>query len=383
MSNTKRLLQPTNTDILPGSGFKNPQFEYSPKALSIIEKLEKSGIFSYGKPETIKFEKRLERALFRSYKQALKADKEKIKLGILSKEGPIAEETEKLMASHYDERAEFFCNFLDTSYMAYSMAYYGETEEDVLASTATLEEAQTAKLELFCERAQLTGDENVFNLGCGFGSLEKFLLAKYPKMQVTGITPSAVQIEYLKKEMNNPESILSCGRFKLLEGNFDSVDLNTLGKEAYDIVFSVGVLEHIKNVKLAFSRMAAMLKPGGRSFHHLIASYHVIPRFLDAKKTRIDEYFPGGRVWPFAELETHNESLKLEKSWYLNGYNYWKTLDEWHRRFWLNITEIVGEEFDTESVKHWNDYFCLCKIVFSPMHGEVVGNGHYLYRKPA
>ncbi len=366
---------------MDGGGFPISQPEYSPEALRIIDELRQEGIHSYGTPEVLKFESRLERALLRSYRQALKPNGGTYRLGALSKEGPIAEETEKLMMSHYDERAEFFCNFLDTSFMAYSMAYYGETAEEILASTSTLEEAQTAKFELFCERAQLLGNERVFNIGCGFGSLEKFLLHRYPEIELVGITPSTVQIAYLRDQMNNPESVLSCGRFTLLEGGFDTLELSTLGLESYDVVFSVGVLEHVKNLELAFERIAAMLKPGGRSFHHLIASYHAIDRFLDTKKTRIDEYFPGGRVWPFAELEQHEAHLELQQSWYLNGRNYWKTLDEWHKRFWTNISNIVGPNFTSDSVRHWNDYFCLCKIVFSPMNGDMVGNGHYFFRK--
>ncbi len=357
--------------------------EYSEQASLVIEKLKGEGIFPYGSAENRDFEKRMELALLRSYRQALRVDPSQFEFGKLSKEGPIAEETEKLMASHYDERAEFFCNFLDQSFMAYSMAYYGSEPDVIAASKSSLEEAQTNKFELFCKRAQLKGNEKVFNLGCGFGSLEKFLLAKYPEMTITGITPSAVQVKYLKEQMNNPDSVLSSGRFELLEGNFASVSSESLGEECYDAVFSVGVMEHIKNVKLTLERMEKMLKPGGVSFHHLIASYHAIPRFLDSGKTKIDKYFPGGRVWPVAELESHDEHLELEKSWYINGRNYWRTLDEWHKRFWQNIDNIVGPEFGADSVKHWNDYFCLCKIVFSPMNGEMVGNAHYLYRKTA
>jgi len=107
-----------------------------------------------------------------------------------------------------------------------------------------------------------------------------------------------------------------------------------------------------------------------------------VPAFLDAKRTRIDEYFPGGRIWPFEELAEQTEHLKLENSWYLNGMNYWRTLEEWHKRFWGNIDQI-STIHDEKTIRHWNDYFSLCKIVFSPMNGEMVGNGQYLFSKPS
>ena len=350
----------------------------SAAAQEIRKRLEEMSIYPYGSAQLQLQESRLERALLRSYRQAKKGHFVTSD-SVCSKEGPVAEETERLMLSHYDERAELFENFLDVPYMAYSMAYYGDTFEAIQNSNATLEQAQINKFELFCERAQLTGTEGIFNIGCGFGSLETFLLGKYPEMRMVGLTPSKVQIQHLRAKMADASHVLGQGRFTLLEGGFDTVPLTTLGGN-YDVVFSVGVLEHLKNMKAAFERMSIMLKPGGRGFHHLIASEYVIPRFLDTKKTRIDQYFPGGRVWPFTELASQTEYFNLEESWYLNGMNYWRTLDQWHARFWQNI-EKISELLDPAAIRHWNDYFSLCKIVFSPLQGEMVGNGQYRFRK--
>jgi len=61
--------------------------------------------------------------------------------------------------------------------------------------------------------------------------------------------------------------------------------------------------------------------------------------------------------------------------------NYWKTLDEWHRKFWENI-ESIGDSLSDKDTRYWNDYFILCKACFRPLQGEVFGNGHYLFRKP-
>ena len=29
--------------------------------------------------------------------------------------------------------------------------------------------------------------------------------------------------------------------------------------------------------------------------------------------------------------------------WFINGMNYWRTLDEWHRQYWEHIAELYAE----------------------------------------
>ena len=263
------------------------------------------------------------------------------------------------------------------------MAYYGETPEAARTSDRTLEEAQEAKFEMMAQRARLQGHEHVFNVGCGFGSLETFLLGRYPDLRVTGITPSRVQTDYLRARMADPNDPLGSGRFRLIEGRFDTMEVDELGPEAYDVVFSVGVLEHFKNLRAAFERMAALLRPGGRMFHHLIVARMVISGFADAQQTRLRQYFPGGRIWPMEELERQTDAFDLAGSWYVNGMNYWRTVDAWHRRYWEQLDHLYPAVLDAEAVRFWNEYFTFSKIIFVPEDGTVVGNGQFLYTKKA
>jgi cyclopropane-fatty-acyl-phospholipid synthase len=81
-------------------------------------------------------------------------------------------------------------------------------------------------------------------------------------------------------------------------------------------------------------------------------------------------------------LARHTEYLDLAGHWFINGLNYWRTLDEWHRRFWKGIPALYGSVFDIDAIAHWNDYFSLCKAVFAPRDGEFYGNSQYLFRLP-
>lgn len=340
-----------------------------------------STLNAYGSDALDQYERRLTVAFERSYRQAQRDALSLDALGVSSTTGPMAEQTDDLMAVHYDESLPFFESILDRRFLAYSMAYYGETPEAARTSGRTLEEAQEAKFELMAARAGLEGHEHIFNVGCGFGSLETFLLARYPDLRVTGITPSRVQTDYLRARMADPDDPLGSGRFEVIENRFDTADLAALGPETYDVVFSVGVLEHFKNLRAAFARMSELLRPGGRMFHHLIVARRVIPGFADARRTRLRQYFPGGRVWPMDEVERQTDAFDLEGSWYVNGMNYWRTVDAWHRRYWEHIDRLYPAVLNEEAVRFWNEYFTFSKVMFLPEDGTVVGNGQFLYRK--
>lgn len=49
----------------------------------------------------------------------------------------------------------------------------------------SLEEAEVAMLELYCERAELQDGQDVLELGCGWGSLCLYLAQKYPRSRIT------------------------------------------------------------------------------------------------------------------------------------------------------------------------------------------------------
>lgn len=358
--------------------------QMSPPATTdqLLHQLAEAGIFAPDSVELARHEMNLSRYFTREYQRYLQQPLTVEEIGISSAQGPVMEETDDLMDTHYNERPEFFDSFLDKRYRAYTMAYYGDSAEAVRNSTLSLEEAQHAKFALIAERAQLRGNERIFNIGCGFGALETFLLQEYPGVEMVGITPSRVQIDYLRQKMRDSSHPLS-SRFTLLEGAVDKLPLETLGKNRYDLVISVGVFEHLLNMRAMFALIAEMLVPNGRTFHHFITSQIAIPQLLDPGKTRIGQYFPGGRIWPRGEFTRHTEHFNLVDTWFVNGFNYWRTLDEWQRRYWQHLPQLYGEVFDLDAVRHWHDYFSLCKAMFAPLDGEFYGNSHYLFtRKP-
>ena len=367
---THRVIMNNSYPTFIKSGFTRMQLLNN----NLNQILTNAGIFAPDSRNLIQQEKSLTRYLEKEYATYLKNPITLESTGVSTGKGPLVEQTEDLMKTHYDESIELFMGFLDTQYRAYTAAYYGESASDDIS----LEQAQNQKFRLIAQRAQIKGGEKILNVGCGFAPLETFLLQEYPDIQITGITPSTVQAKYIKEKMQDPCHPLSNG-FTLIEDIFDESIIEKLGLAQYDLVISIGLFEHVLNMHTMLELMAKLLKPNGRSFHHFITSRIVTPQVRLHEKTYVGKYFPGGRVWPHDECSRHTEHLDLVNTWFINGKNYWRTLDEWHRRYWKSIPQLYNNGFSLDAIKYWNEYFLLCKAMFAPMDGEFYGNSHYLF----
>ena len=340
----------------------------------LIQTLNKEGIHEYGSAELKKFEQQLTKYFAREY--ALNnGNDQAVELG----HGPIALAADDLADHHYDEGLEFFKAFLDRETMSYTMAFFDDDPDKISTSDKSLDQAQTDKLRLIAQRMQLTGNEKLLNIGCGFGYFESFLLNEYPDLRITSTTHSRDQYDFLHQRQKSADDILSSDRFTLLYTKIDDNTASIVGTEKFDAACSMGLMEQINNVELFFNLVSTLLVKNGRMFHHLIVSRDLIPQFLDPQKTLIGDYFPGGKVLPYYALRRDFEHFTFQDSWFLNGMNYWMTLDKWHRNFWHNLDRIYPALMNSKRVEYWNNYFVLCKAMFYPENGAAYGNGQYLF----
>ena len=334
-------------------------------------------IFPYGTDELRTFEDRLTRYFSREYQLHENNDISDVRVST----GPIALAPKELAENHYDEGIDFFRSFLDRETMSYTMAFFDDDPEKAASSEKTLYQAQLNKFRLIASRMELKGDEKILNLGCGFGYFESYLLDTYPEIQVTSTTHSRDQFNFVSGRTRSAHDTLSSNRFKLIYTELDTSTAPSLGRNAFDLVCSMGLLEQINNITLLFRIIHDLLRDNGRMFHHLIVSRDLIPQLQDPGKTMIGDYFPGGKILPFKTLEADFDNFELENSWFINGINYWKTLDKWHANFWQNLNQIYPDILDKERVRYWNSYFSICKAMFLPDNGSAYGNGQYLHRK--
>lgn len=347
----------------------------------LVDHLQALDIHAPDSVEQRRFEEHVSRFLGREYQRLLQSDQPSPSQILKSLSGPMWESTQDLMDEHFDEPRELFTSFLDRRYMAYSMAYYGEEPDEIRHAEVDLASAQQAKFALVVQRAEMLGTERVLSIGCGFGPLETYLAERFPGIEMAAITPSRTQTAYIRDCLREGSHPLYGSNLTLIEGDFSAVSDAELGRETFDAVFAVASFEHVNNLGSAFDKIEGLLKPGGRLFLHLIVSKPVIMKFLDAETTMISKYYPGGKIWPHAIFKADFGSMVLEKDWFINGLNYWRTLDTWHRNFWNNLSGLYDRVLNEEGIRHWNQYFSLCKACFAPCDGTLYGNGHYRFRK--
>jgi cyclopropane-fatty-acyl-phospholipid synthase len=353
------------------------------RASDVIQLLASNDIHCYRSAELLKFEQHMTLYFEREYQRWQGNNNPPEQYGTSSFEGSIANwDTYVDSIDHYNKNLSIYQAFLDPEYMCYTMGYFGATNQSPsIDNEITLTRAQINKFELIIERAEIRDGQNILELGSGFGGFAQYLLCKFPNIRLTAINPSRIQTSYLKDTLLAGDAAFSPHCVRLIEKYFDDISPDDLKENDFDRVVSIGVLEAVTNMDKLFQLISRVLKPGGKTLHHFIVSVDTIPRFLNAENTLMANYFPGGHIWPYSELKRHNTHLQFAASWFVNGMNYWKTLDEWHNRFWQEIERIFPDYLSIDEVQDWNKYFVLCKTMFKPNKGRSYGVGHYLYIK--
>ena len=284
----------------------------------------------------------------------------------------IAVQSTELMETHYDQPQELFDNFLG-GIMKYSMGLWD-------TGAASLEESQVHMLDDLCEKAELEDGQALLDIGCGFGSFVEHALRKYPNATVFGLSLSKVQCDYMRAMQNTPGHTLHTDRFRLVEGDFNTVRIH----RQFDRIVSIGVFEHVSNLGRALQSVRSMLMREGQCFLHYIVFRSPLDRlpYRPPECNFFHRYlFPGGRIWFDQELYNYQDGLRIDRYWYINGSNYRHTLQAWLTNLLRNWDRIQATgKFDAKHLKVWEFYLRVCIGVFSSGRGEYYGNGQYLLK---
>lgn len=201
---------------------------------------------------------------------------------------------------HYDLSDDFYALWLDPR-RVYSCAYFTAPDQ-VLAS------AQEAKLDLICRKLRLRPGERFLDVGAGWGGLLLWAAEHYG-VDATGITLSHNQHAYVS-HLIEQKGLSSRVRVKLL-------DYRKLDPEMpFDKIASVGMFEHVGRMQLEqyFSRLRALLRPGGLILNHGITAGGVYnPQLGHGMGNFIEKYiFPGGELSHIGHVMTHMANGGLE-----------------------------------------------------------------------
>ena len=286
----------------------------------------------------------------------------------------IALSPEKANEQHYEVPAEFY-DYVLGEHNKYSCCYWD-------SSTKDLTQAEDNALRITCSHAGLENGQNILELGCGWGSLTLWMAKHYPLSQITAVSNSHSQKEFIlnranKLKLNNID-IITC----------DMNDFNTTDK--FDRVVSVEMFEHMRNWDQLYKQVSTWLKDDGKFFKHVF-SHRQVPYSFEVKDSSdwMSEYFFTGGMMPSDDLPLYfQQHLKINKSWTWNGDHYEKTSNAWLERMDKNkqvLMPIFKEAYGDEQASiwwvRWRLFFMACAELFAYEDGQQWHVTHYLFDK--
>jgi len=270
------------------------------------------------------------------------------------------------IAAHYDLGNDFYATFLDRS-MMYSAALFERPD-------ATLQEAQTAKLERLCRKLDLKPSDHLLEIGTGWGGLALHA-AREHGCRVTTTTISREQYDMSRRRVREAG----------LEQRIDVIfeDYRDL-RGTYDKLVSVEMIEAVGHrwYDKFFGKCSELLKPDG-----LMALQAIVidDRHYDEALKSVDfiqrHVFPGSTIPSVGAITScaarvtdmhlvHHEDLTP---------HYARTLELWRERFFANMDRVRALGFDERFTRLWEYYLCYCEGGFSERQ---IGSVQMLYAKP-
>lgn len=255
-------------------------------------------------------------------------------------------ESRRNVHHHYDLGNAFYEHWLDRQ-LVYTCAYFPD-------EAMTLDDAQTAKLDLICRKLRLQPGEQVVEAGCGWGALALHM-ARHYGVRVRAFNLSREQIAYARERARR-EGL--DGAVEFVHDDYRSVS----GR--FDVFVSVGMLEHVGLKQ--FGALANVLarsvrRNGGRGLLHFIG--RDAPHPLNAWIRR--RIFPGAYPPTLAEVTERVlvpagmtvvdvENLRL---------HYARTLAHWSRRF-ASARNAVRDAYGETFCRAWELYLAGSEAAF-------------------
>jgi cyclopropane-fatty-acyl-phospholipid synthase len=237
---------------------------------------------------------------------------------------------------HYDVGNDFYKLWLDDR-MLYTCAYFP-------TPSATLEQAQIAKMDHVCRKLRLQPGETVVEAGCGWGALALHMAREYG-VSVKAYNISHEQIAYARERAR--EEGMS-HRVEYIEDDYRTIS------GQFDVFVSVGMLEHVGLDH--YAEFAGIIQrtigDTGRGLVHFIGRNRpeVFSRWI---RKRI---FPGAFAPSLREslavLEPKNFSVLDVENLRMH---YAKTLEHWLERFEKSKQQVAAM-YDSRFVRAWRLY---------------------------
>ncbi|MEE1880771.1 cyclopropane-fatty-acyl-phospholipid synthase family protein [Pseudomonas soli] len=268
--------------------------------------------------------------------------------------------------AHYDLGNTLFEQLLDPT-MMYSAAQFEYPGQ-------SLEQAQQHKLERICQKLELSAQDHLLEIGCGWGSLAIHAATRHG-CRVTTTTLSHAQYTYTLQRVKDlgleQRVTVLCDDYRDLTGTFDKL-------VSIEMIEAVG---H-RYLPVYFRQCASLLKPDGLMLLQAITIRD--QRYARARRSVdfIQRYiFPGGALPSLSVLldtasrRTALNLVHLEDF----GVDYAITLGHWRDNLRQARGTLADLGYDETFQRLWEFYLCYCQGGFEE---RAIGVAQLLWAAP-
>ncbi|CAL8131182.1 unnamed protein product [Orchesella dallaii] len=230
---------------------------------------------------------------------------------------------------HYDMGNAIFESFLDPA-MQYSCGYWSKADN--------LNDSQLHKLELIAKKLDLKPGMRVLDMGCGWGTLCKYL-AQNHGVECVGITISKEGANYAQKVCKGLKT-----QFRVQD--YRDVD------EKFDRIVSIECIEH-----LGPHNYRTFFEDDGIFLIQIFGVNHMGFPLVDSLMHKY--IFPNISFPYYLDVAKSIEALFIIEDWHSFGQDFAKTANAWRHNFQDNWTSKLSEKYGEKFFRLFNLYFVM------------------------
>lgn len=270
------------------------------------------------------------------------------------------------IAAHYDLGNEFFALFLDET-MTYSCGIFERKD-------STLQEASLAKIDRICRKLQLSPQNQVLEIGSGWGSFA-IHAARHYGCRVTTTTISQQQHDLAYQR------VIAAGlgeRITVLLKDYRDLT------GQYDKLVSIEMIEAVgyRFYDTYFRCCSNLLKPDGMM---LLQAITIADQRYERAKRSVDfiqrYIFPGSCIPSLTAMCQSLAQATDLRLFHLEDQtpHYATTLRHWRERLFANLAQVRALGYSDSFIRMWEYYLCYCEGGF---HERAIGDVQILLTKP-
>ena len=272
----------------------------------------------------------------------------------------------KNITAHYDLGNDFYRLFLDET-LTYSCGIFDR-------NGSSMRDASIAKYERICQKLELGPDDDVIEIGSGWGGFAIYAAQNYG-CRITTTTISDQQFKLAKQRIADSGA---ADRINLVMKDYR--DLN--GK--YDKLVSIEMIEAVGHhyLEAYFRSCSRLLKPDGMM---LLQAITIADQVFERHKRAVDfikrYIFPGSCIPSIAAMTSAIARATDLRLFHLEDItpHYAKTLACWREQFFNHIDDVKGLEYSEAFIRMWDYYFSYCEAGFAERY---IGDVQMLFTKP-